>query len=108
MQANGLAKYVVEKMGKKVYIFYVDYAMGQSDGRQFKTAVEKLGGEVVGVAGAPLDTKDFSPWFGDINAKNPYVLFIAFSSPPSLPLTPHPPSLALTNTSSLPAPNSSL
>ncbi len=56
MQANGLAKYVVEKMGKKVYIFYVDYAMGQSDGRQFKTAIEKLGGEVVGVAGAPLDT----------------------------------------------------
>src|SRR5713101_4674962 len=43
MQANGLAKYVVEKMGKKVYIFYVDYAMGQSDGRQFKTAIEKLG-----------------------------------------------------------------
>src|SRR5256885_11296307 len=61
MQANGLAKYIVDKMGKKVYIFYTDYAMGQSDGRQFKTALEKIGGEVVGVAGAPLDTKDFSP-----------------------------------------------
>src|SRR5262249_38287662 len=35
MQANGLAKYIVDKMGKKVYIFYTDYAMGQSDGRQF-------------------------------------------------------------------------
>jgi branched-chain amino acid transport system substrate-binding protein len=32
MQANGLAKYIVDKMGKKVYIFYTDYAMGQSDG----------------------------------------------------------------------------
>ena len=52
MQANGLAKYILDKMGKKVYIFYTDYAMGQSDGRQFKTAFEKLGGEVVGVAGA--------------------------------------------------------
>src|SRR5262249_18600262 len=53
MQANGLAKYIVDKMGKKVYVFYTDYAMGQSDGRQFKTALEKIGGEVVGVAGAP-------------------------------------------------------
>jgi branched-chain amino acid transport system substrate-binding protein len=79
MQANGLAKYIVDKMGKKVYIFYTDYAMGQSDGRQFKTALEKIGGEVVGVAGAPLDTKDFSPWFGAINQSNPDVLFLAFA-----------------------------
>src|SRR6266581_3846697 len=69
MQANGLAK----------YIFDTDYAMGQSDGRQFKTAFEKLGGEIVGVAGAPLDTKDFGPWFGDINKTNPDVLFLAFA-----------------------------
>src|SRR6266498_937700 len=67
MQATGLAKYIVDRMGKRVYIFYTDYAMGQSAGRQFKTALDKLGGEVVGVAGAPLDTKDFSPWFGAIN-----------------------------------------
>jgi len=32
MQATGLAKYIVDKMGKKVYIFYTDYAMGQSTG----------------------------------------------------------------------------
>jgi branched-chain amino acid transport system substrate-binding protein len=86
MQANGLAKYILDKMGKKVYIFYTDYAMGQSDGRQFKTALEKLGGEVVGVAGAPLDTKDFSSYFGDINGKNPDVLFVAFAGTDSLRL----------------------
>jgi branched-chain amino acid transport system substrate-binding protein len=86
MQANGLAKYIVDKMGKKVYIFYTDYAMGQSDGRQFKTALEKIGGEVVGVAGAPLDTKDFSPWFGAINQSNPDVLFLAFAGTDSLRL----------------------
>ncbi len=86
MQAAGLAKYMVEKMGKKVYIFYTDYAMGQSDGRQFKTALEKLGGEVVGVAGAPLDTKDFSPWFGAITQSNPDVLFLAFAGTDSLRL----------------------
>src|SRR3989441_1567410 len=60
--------------------------MGQSDGRQFKTALERLGGEVVGVAGAPLDTKDFSPWFGAINTANPEVLFLAFAGTDSLRL----------------------
>lgn len=86
MQANGLAKYIVEKMGKKVYLLYTDYAMGQSDGRQFKIAIEKLGGEIVGVAGAPLDTKDFTPWFGAIKASNPEVLFLAFAGTDSLRL----------------------
>jgi branched-chain amino acid transport system substrate-binding protein len=86
MQANGLAKYILDKMGKRIYIFYTDYAMGQSDGRQFKTSIERLGGEVVGVAGAPLDTKDFSPWFGAINQANPQVLFLAFAGTDSLRL----------------------
>jgi branched-chain amino acid transport system substrate-binding protein len=86
MQANGLARYIHDKMGKKVYIFYTDYAMGQSDARQFKTALEQLGGEVVGVAGAPLDTKDFSPWFGAINQASPDVLFLAFAGTDSLRL----------------------
>jgi branched-chain amino acid transport system substrate-binding protein len=81
MQANGLAKYIHDKMGKKVYIFYTDYAMGQSDARQFKTALEQLGGEV-----APLDTKDFSPWFGAINQSSPDVLFLAFAGTDSLRL----------------------
>jgi len=52
MQANGLAKYIVDKMGKRVYISYTDYAMGQSDGRQFQTALEKLGGGGVGRGGS--------------------------------------------------------
>jgi branched-chain amino acid transport system substrate-binding protein len=86
MQANGLAKYIYDKMGKKVYILYTDYAMGQSDARQFKTALENLGGDVVGVAGAPLDTKDFSPWFGAINQSNADVLFLAFAGTDSLRL----------------------
>jgi branched-chain amino acid transport system substrate-binding protein len=85
-QANGLAGYILKNMGKRVYIFYTDYAMGQSDGRQFKVAMEKLGGEIVGIAGAPLDTKDFTPWFGQIEATKPEVLFLAFAGNDSLRL----------------------
>ena len=89
MQANALARYTLDKLGQKVYILYTDYAMGQvgvSDGRQFKMAFEKLGGEVVGVAGVPLDTKDFSPWFGAINQSGADVLFLAFAGTSSLRL----------------------
>jgi branched-chain amino acid transport system substrate-binding protein len=69
-----------------VYIFYTDYAMGQSDARQFKVSLEKLGGEITGIAGAPLDTKDFTPWFGQIEASKPEVLFLAFAGNDSLRL----------------------
>ena len=85
-QANGLVGYILKNMGHKVYIFYTDYAMGQSDARQFKVAMERQGGEIVGVAGAPLDTKDFTPWFGQIEAAKPEVLFLAFAGTDSLRL----------------------
>ena len=85
-QANGLTGYILKNMGKRVFIFYVDYAMGQSDARQFKVAMEKQGGDIVGVAGAPLDTKDFTPWFGQIEAAKPEVLFLAFAGEDSLRL----------------------
>jgi branched-chain amino acid transport system substrate-binding protein len=89
MQANGVARYVLDKVGKKAYILYTNYAMGQvgvSDGRQFKMAFEKGGGEVVGVAGVPLHTKDFSPWFDAITQSGADVLFLAFAGTDSLRL----------------------
>src|SRR4030065_761010 len=60
--------------------------MGRSDGRQCRPGLEEVGGEVVGVAGAPLDTKDFSPWFGAINQSGADVLFLAFAGTDSLRL----------------------
>jgi branched-chain amino acid transport system substrate-binding protein len=89
MQANGLARSIVDTMGQKAYILYIDYAMGQvgvSDGRQFKRAFEAIGGEVVGAAGVPLDTPDFRPWFGAIEQSEADVLFLAFAGTASLRL----------------------
>src|SRR2546427_9725441 len=87
MQAQGVATYILEKVGEKASVLYTDYAMGQvgvSDGRQFKLAFEKRGGEVVGVGGVPLDTKDFRPWFGAINRAGADGLFLAFAGTSSL------------------------
>src|SRR3989442_749026 len=69
MQANGLAKYIVDKMGKKIYIFYTDYAIGQSDARQFKTAIEKLNGEDDVVAGSTFYTNNPNKNIQAFNAK---------------------------------------
>src|SRR5947208_9736445 len=61
-------------------------ANSASDVRQVATAVAQRAGEGVGVAAAPLDSKDFSPWFGAINQANPDVLFVAFAGTDSLRL----------------------
>src|SRR5437867_3422781 len=87
MQARGVATYILEKVGTKAYVLYTDYAMGQvgvSDGRQFKMAFEKAGGQVVGAAGVPADARDFSPWFDAIDRSGADVLFLAFSGTDSL------------------------
>ncbi|PYN91901.1 MAG: hypothetical protein DMD89_29410 [Candidatus Rokuibacteriota bacterium] len=89
MQARGVATYILEKVGTKAYVLYTDYAMGQvgvSDGRQFKMAFEKAGGQVVGAAGVPADARDFSPWFDAIDRSGADVLFLAFSGTDSLRL----------------------
>jgi len=67
--------------GQEVYIFYTDYAMGQSDGRQFKTALEKLGGEVVGVAGAAARNEGLQPLVRRHQPVEPRRVFAAFAGP---------------------------
>jgi len=64
MQATGMASTPPpssDKMGKKVYIFYTDYAMGQSDVAPVQDRAREDRREVVGVAGAPLDTRTSAP-----------------------------------------------
>src|SRR5207247_7779745 len=87
MQARGVATYILEKVGTKAYVLYTDYAMGQvgvSDGRQFKMAFEKAGGQVVGAAGVPADARDFSPRFDAIVRSGAEVLFLVYSGANSL------------------------
>ena len=66
-QAVAFAPYLVNKMGKKWYVAYADYAWGQSTRDAYVQEIKKAGGEVVGTTGIPLGTADMTPFLSKIS-----------------------------------------
>ncbi|MBS0337249.1 MAG: ABC transporter substrate-binding protein [Proteobacteria bacterium] len=76
MQSAALAEWMVkEKPNASVYYLGPDYEMGRSTVAAFKAAAEAKGAKSVGEVYAPLDNKDYSPFFGQIRAARPQVLY---------------------------------
>jgi branched-chain amino acid transport system substrate-binding protein len=75
-QSTALAAWVVKQKPKaKVYFLGPDYEMGRSTVATFKRTVEALGAEPLGEVFAPLDTKDFTQFFGQLRQAKPEVLY---------------------------------
>lgn len=74
--SGALAKYMVNNLGKKIYMLTVDYAWGRGTSKAYHAALEKVGADIVGETFFPLGTKDFASYFGKIKAARPDVLFI--------------------------------
>ena len=57
-------------------VFYLgpDYEMGRSTVAAFKQAAEAKGAKSVGEVFAPLDNKDYSPFFGQVRSARPAVI----------------------------------
>jgi branched-chain amino acid transport system substrate-binding protein len=76
MQSAALAEWMVkEKPNASVYYLGPDYEMGRSTVAAFKAAAEAKGAKSVGEVYAPLDNKDYSPFFGQIRAAKAQVLY---------------------------------
>ena len=76
MQSAALVEWMVkEKPSPSVFYLGPDYEMGRSTVAAFKQAAEKKGAKSVGEVFAPLDNKDYSPFFGQIRAAKPQVLY---------------------------------
>ncbi len=58
-------------------VFYLgpDYEMGRSTVAAFKQAAEAKGAKSVGEVFAPLDNKDYSPFFGQVRSARPAVIY---------------------------------
>lgn len=58
-------------------VFYLgpDYEMGRSTVAAFKQAAEAKGAKSVGEVFAPLDNKDYSPFFGQMRSARPAVIY---------------------------------
>ena len=76
MQSAALADWLAQtKPNANVFYLGPDYEMGRSTVAAFKSAAEAKGSKTVGEVFAPLDNKDYSPFFGQIRAARPAVIY---------------------------------
>jgi branched-chain amino acid transport system substrate-binding protein len=76
MQSAALADWL-SSTRPNANVFYLgpDYEMGRSTVAAFKTAAESKGAKSVGEVFAPLDNKDYSPFFGQMRSARPAVIY---------------------------------
>ena len=76
MQSAALADWMAQTQ-KNASVFYLgpDYEMGRSTVAAFKAAAEGKGAKTAGEVFAPLDNKDYSPYFGQIRGARPTVIY---------------------------------
>ncbi|MBL8332753.1 MAG: ABC transporter substrate-binding protein [Rubrivivax sp.] len=76
MQSVALAEWMAStKPGANVFYLGPDYEMGRSTVAAFKAAAEGKGAKSAGEVFAPLDNKDYSPYFGQIRSARPTVIY---------------------------------
>jgi branched-chain amino acid transport system substrate-binding protein len=76
MQSNALAAWLQsEKPEADVFYLGPDYEMGRNTVEEFKKVAEPAGMETVGEIYAPLNTNDFSQYFGQVRASQPTVFY---------------------------------
>lgn len=75
-QSSALAVWL-SKDKPKANVFYLgpDYEMGRSTVAAFKSAAEKVGAKSTGEVFAPLDSKDYTQYFGQLRSARPQVLY---------------------------------
>ncbi|MCW5679848.1 MAG: ABC transporter substrate-binding protein [Xanthobacteraceae bacterium] len=75
-QSAALAAWLAkEKPKSTVYFLGPDYEMGRSTVAAFKANVLRVGANPVGEVFAPLDTKDYTQYFGQLRAARAQVLY---------------------------------
>jgi branched-chain amino acid transport system substrate-binding protein len=75
-QSSALAVWLSkEKPQAKVFYLGPDYEMGRSTVAAFKSSAEKVGAASTGEVFAPLDSKDYTQYFGQLRSARPQVLY---------------------------------
>jgi len=79
-QAVAFAPYLVNKMGKKWHVVYLDYAWGQSTRDAYVDEIKKNGGDVTGTTGIPLGTADMTAFISKISGDFDGIFAIMFGA----------------------------
>ena len=75
--ATGTGNAIVKEGGKTWFILAADYSFGAALANDFRAAVEKLGGKVVGTTKHPLNAPDFSSYILTAQASKAEVVALA-------------------------------
>ncbi len=74
-------KYVVENLGKRVYLFSADYIWGQQSRAAWWKVIVQNSGQIVGDMMAHPTQTDFQIYFADIVAARPDVMILSWAGP---------------------------
>jgi ABC-type branched-subunit amino acid transport system substrate-binding protein len=75
-QIDPLVSYLVENVGKTIYVIGHDYIWPRGSTEQMKKALEPLGGKVVGADFYPFGTQDFGPAFAKVKEAKPDIVWL--------------------------------
>jgi branched-chain amino acid transport system substrate-binding protein len=65
-QAVAFAPYLVNKLGKRWHLLFMDYSWGQTTRDAYMDQIKKAGGTVVGTTGIPTNTADMTSFLSKI------------------------------------------
>jgi urea transport system substrate-binding protein len=75
-QIDPMVSYLVENVGKTIYVLGHDYSWPRGSTEQMKRALEPLGGKVIGADFFPFGTQDFGPAFAKVKEAKPDIVWL--------------------------------
>jgi urea transport system substrate-binding protein len=78
-QIDPIVPWLMENMGKSVYVMGSDYIWPRASTDAVKAAFEAKGGKLVGSDFFPFGTQDFGPAFQKVKAANPDIVWMMFA-----------------------------
>ena len=83
-QIDPIVPWVMNNMGKSVYVMGSDYVWPRGSTEQLNKALEANGGSLVGADFFPFGTQDFGPAFSKIKDANPDIVWFMFAGSDSI------------------------
>lgn len=77
-QIDPLAEYLIDNVGKSVYVIGHDYSWPRGSTAELQASLEARGGKLVGAEFVPFGMSDFGPSFAKIKEANPEIVSFTF------------------------------
>jgi ABC-type branched-subunit amino acid transport system substrate-binding protein len=86
-QIDPMVPWLMENMGKTVYVMGSDYIWPRASTEAVKAAFEAKGGKLIGADFFPFGTQDFGPAFQKVKSANPDIMWMMFAGADAITAT---------------------